>query len=129
MCRLGVALLLAAMLALAGCSPDRPDAPAPISPSPTRTLPPTTLPPGTTLGSSLPRLLRVVDGYHQFEVSAQQYELIGRRVGELFARERLLDRGARFGANFDPDKRFYFVLIDPGFSGMSARQILDRLLA
>jgi hypothetical protein len=43
--------------------------------------------------SSLPRLLRVVDGYHQFEVSTQQYELI-----------------------------------DPGYSGLSARQILDRLL-
>jgi len=61
---------------------DRRDAPAPAPTSapPTRTLPPT-LRSGTTLASSLPRLLRVADGYHQFEVSAAQYHLIGQRVG------------------------------------------------
>jgi hypothetical protein len=130
MCRLGVALLLAATLVLAACGPERPDAPAPAPTSapPTRTLPPPTLRSGTTLVSSLPRLLRVVDGYHQFEVSAQQYELIGRRVGEVLVREHLLDQGVRFGANFDPEKRLHFVLIDPGHSGLSAREILDRLL-
>lgn len=128
MCRLGVALLLAAMLALAGCGPDRPDAPAPTSAPPTRTLPPPTLRPGTTLVSSLPRLLRVVDGYHQFEVSAQQYELIGKRLFQVLKREGLWDQGVRFGANFDREKDLHFVLIKPGFSQLSARQILDRLL-
>ena len=130
MYRLGVALLLAAVLALAGCSPERRDAPAPVPTSapPTRTLPPPTLRPGTTVVSSLPRLLRVVDGYHQFEVSAQQYELIGQRVGEVLLRQHLLDQGVRFGVNSDPEKHFYFVLIDPGHSGLSAREILDQLL-
>ena len=130
MCRLGVALLLAAMLALAGCGPERRDAPAPAPTStpPTRTLPPPTLRSGTTLVSSLPRRLRVIDGYHQFEVSAQQYELIRHRAAEVLVRQHLLDQGVRFGANFDPEKHFYFVLIDPGLSHLSAREILDRLL-
>ena len=130
MYRLGAAVLLAATLVLAGCGPERPDtpAPAPTSAPPTRTLPPPAPRAGTTLVSSLPRLLRVADGYHQFEVSAQQYELIGQRVAEVLAREHLWDQGVRFGANFDPDKHFYFVLIDPGQSGLSAREILDRLL-
>src|SRR5215218_7970372 len=61
MYRLGAILILAAVLALAGCGPERPDtpAPAPTSAPPTRTLPPPTLRPGTTVVSSLPRLLRV----------------------------------------------------------------------
>jgi len=130
MYRLVVVLLLAAVLALAGCGPERRDAPAPAPTSapPTRTLPPTTLRSGTTLVSSLPRLLRVADGYHRFEVSAQQYELIGQLVGEVLVHQHLWDQGVRFGANFDPEKNFHFVLIDPGHSGLSAREILDRLL-
>jgi hypothetical protein len=30
--------------------------------------------------------------------------------------------------NFEAEKHFYFVLIDPGLSHLTARQILDRLL-
>jgi hypothetical protein len=126
MYRLGVALALAATLVAAGCGPERPAAPA--TAPPTRTVPPSTLGSGTTLASSLPRLLRIVDGYHMFEVSPQQYEVIGRRVPEVLGRQRLWDQGVRFGANHDPDRRLYFVLIDPGHSGLTARQILDRLL-
>jgi hypothetical protein len=126
MYRLGVALALTATLVLAGCGQERPAAPAPTSP--TRTVPPATLGSGTTLVSSLPRLLRVVDGYHMFEVSPQQYEIIGRRVHEVLLRQHLVDRGVRFGANHDPDRHLYFVLIDPGLSRLTARQILDRLL-
>ncbi len=126
MYRLGVALALAATLVLAGCGRDRPAAPA--TAPPTRTVPPPTLGSGTTLVSSLPRLVRFVDGYHMFEVSPQQYEIIGRRVHEVFGRQHLWDQGARFGANHDPGRRLYFVLIDPGLSGLTARQILDRLL-
>jgi hypothetical protein len=126
MCRLGVALLLAAVLVVAGCGRERPGGPAPAPP--TRTVPPPTLSPGTTLVSSLPRLLRVADGYHMFEVSPQQYEIIGKHVYQVIFREKLWDQGVRFGANHDPDKRLYFVLIDLGFSRLSARQILNRLL-
>ena len=46
----------------------------------------------------------------------------------VLIRERLYDQGVRFGANYDPDKDLHFVLINPGLSHLSARQILDRLL-
>jgi hypothetical protein len=128
MVRLGVALALAAAIVLAGCGRERPVAPAPASVPPTRTVPPPTLSPATTLLSSPPRLLRKVDGYSMFEVNAEQYEIIGKHVYQVIFREKLWDRGVRFGANYDPDKHLHFVLIDPGFSGLTARQILDRLL-
>jgi hypothetical protein len=129
MYRLGVLLTLVAMVVLAGCGPERPAGPAPAATAaPTRTVPPATPSPNTTLVSSLPRLLRIVDGYHMFEVSPQQYEIIGRHVHQVIVRERLYDQGVRFGANHHPAKHLYFVLIDPGLSQLSAREILDRLL-
>jgi hypothetical protein len=130
MYRPGVALALAATLILAGCGAGRTDAPpaASAAPAPTRTVPPATLSPATTLASRLPRLLGIVDGYHMFEVSPQQYEIISRNVVRVLGREGLFDQGVRFGANYDRDKDLHFVLIDPGRSGRSARQILDRLL-
>jgi hypothetical protein len=129
MVRLAVALVLAATVLL-GCGSERPGQPAPAQtlPSPTRTVPPPTLSPGTTLVSALPRLMRVAGGYHQFEVSPQQYEIIGKNVYQVLFKERLWDQGVRFGANYVREKNLHFVLIDPGFSHLSARQILDRLL-
>jgi hypothetical protein len=128
MYRFGVALGLAATLVLAGCGAGGTDGPAPAAPAPTRTVPPTSLSPATTLASKLPRLLGLVDGYHMYEVSPQQYEIIGRNAARVLGREGLLDQGVRFGANYDRDKDLHFVLIDPGLSRLSARQILDRLL-
>jgi len=49
-------------------------------------------------------------------------------VHKVLVREKLWDQGVRFGANADPAKNYYFVLIDPGLSQLSARQILNRLL-
>ena len=46
----------------------------------------------------------------------------------VLIRERLYDQGVRFGANYDRGRHLHFVLIDPGFSHLSTRQILDRLL-
>jgi hypothetical protein len=77
--------------------------------------------------SPLPRLLRAVDGY-AIEVSTQQYQIIGRRVAEVLVRQHLWEQGVRFGMNFDADKHLYFVLIKPGLSHLSAREILNRLL-
>jgi hypothetical protein len=130
MARLVVALVLAASGLLAGCGSERsvPPAPAQSLPSPTRTVPPATLSPGTTPVSALPRLMGVAGGYHQFEVSPQQYELIGKNVYQVLFKERLWDQGVRFGANYVREKNLHFVLIDPGFSHLSAREILDRLL-
>jgi hypothetical protein len=73
-------------------------------------------------------MVRVVDGYHVFVVNAQQYELIGRRLHQVLRREGLWDQGVRFGANVDQETGDYLVLIKPGRSRLSARQILDRLL-
>ena len=129
MYRLGVALVLVAVtLVLAGCGQERPAAPAPGTVPPTRTVPPPTLSPATTLLSSPPRLLRKVGGSSMFEVNAEQYEIIGKHVYQVLFRDRLWDQGVRVGANYVPEKHLHFVLIDPGFSRLTARQILDRLL-
>lgn len=73
-------------------------------------------------------MVRVVDGYQVFEVSAQQYELIGKRLTQVLHREGLWDQGVRFGANADPARGWSVVLIKPGLSQLSPRQILNRLL-
>jgi hypothetical protein len=125
-----IVLALAALL-LAGChagGPDRPATPTPTAPTPTATIPAPAPSASTTLVSALPRMLRVAGRWHQFEVSPQQYDIIGKHVYQVLFRERLWDQGVRFGANYVPEKHLHFVLIDPGLSGLSARQILDRLL-
>jgi hypothetical protein len=73
-------------------------------------------------------MIRVVDGYDVYAVSAQQYELIGKRIFQVLRREGLWDQGVRLGVNTYPDKGEYIVLIKPGLSGLSTRQILNRLL-
>jgi hypothetical protein len=73
-------------------------------------------------------MVRIVDGYHVFIVNAQQYEVIGKRLHQVLRGEGLWDQGVRFGANHDPAKGEYLVLIKPGRSRLSARQILNRLL-
>ena len=121
--RRAAALVLAAAV-LAGCGAGDPGTPAPSTP--TRTLPPPTLSPATTLTSALPRRIGTEGNYVVFEVSPAQYELIGRRVHEVIVRQRLWHRGVRFGAGVN--QGVHIVLIDPGLSGHSAREILNRLL-
>jgi hypothetical protein len=126
--RPALVLVLAVAALLAGCSYGGSEEPPAGTPVTNQTLPPPTLSPNTTLTSALPRLLRVADGWHQFEVSPQQYDVIGRRVHQVLVREGLWDQGVRLGANFDREKDLHFVLIKPGLSQLSARQILNRLL-
>jgi hypothetical protein len=123
-----LALALAVTAGLAGCGAGGAGAPVPPNPIPTRTVPTPTLSPNTTLGWTQPRMVRIVDGFHVFEVNAQQYELIGKRLHQVLRREGLWDQGVRFGANADPAKDWYIVLIKPGLSQLSPRQILNRLL-
>jgi hypothetical protein len=125
-CRV-VVLALVVAVPLAGCGggPGERDTPTPV---PTQTAPPPSLSPATTVTWAPPRMVRVVDGYHMFIVNAQQYELIGKRLNQVLRREGLWDQGVRFGANFDRETGEYFVLIKPGLSRLSARQILNRLL-
>lgn len=123
---LALAVVLAVAVVVTGCARDA-GGPVPAGPVPTRTLPAPALSP-TTLAGPQPRAVRVVDGYTVFEVNAQQYELIGRRLVQVLRREGLWDQGVRFGANADPSRNWYVVLIKPGFSQLSPRQILNRLL-
>jgi hypothetical protein len=128
MYRLGVALAFAATLVLAGCGSGRSGGSPPAAPAPDPDRPARDPEPGHHPGLRAARPLGIVDGYHMFEVSPQQYKIIGRNVVRVIFREGLSDQGVRFGANHDRDKNLHFVLIDPGRSGRSARQILDRLL-
>jgi hypothetical protein len=118
---------LAVAVVVTGCGGGGAGDPVPAGPVPTRTVPPPTLSPTTLLGAR-PRAVRVVDGFTMFEVNAQQYELIGRRLTQVLHREGLWDQGVRFGANADPARDWYIVLIKPGLSQLSPRQILNRLL-
>jgi hypothetical protein len=78
--RLCIVLLLVAAV-LGGCSTGAPE-PAPSAPAPT-------LSPTTTLVSALPRQVGTEGGYQVFEVTAQQYQLIGQRVHEVIVRQAL----------------------------------------
>jgi hypothetical protein len=116
MAHLGVVLLLVAVV-LGGCSAGGAREPATPAPTPS---------PTTTPVSALPRQVGTDGGYQVFEVTPQQYRLIGQRVDEVIVRQKLWDQGVRFGAGVNQGK--YLVLIDPGLSGLTARQILNRLL-
>jgi hypothetical protein len=120
-----IVLLLAAMAILAGCGAAGPDGPLPSGP--TRTIPPSTLSPATTLVSELPRQVGTEGKFQVFEVTPQQRELVARNVHNVLVRQGLWDRGVRFGIT-DPFKPRHLVLIDPGLSGLTAREILDRML-
>jgi hypothetical protein len=108
---LALAVALAVTVVLAGCSRD-PGGPVPPGPVPT-------LRPTTTLTWTQPRMVRVVDGFSVFEVNAQQHERMGRRLAQVLHREGLWDQGVRFGANADPSRNWYVVLIKPGVSRLS----------
>jgi hypothetical protein len=117
MTRLCMILLLIAAV-LGGCSAG--GAREPASPGPPATVSP------TTLVSTLPRQIGTDGGYQIFEVTPQQYQLISQRVHQVIVRQKLYDQGVRFGAGVNQGK--HIVLIDPGFSRLTARQILNRLL-
>ena len=118
-----VVLVLAAIAILAGC---RAGGPHELVPS-TRTIPPSTLSPATTLVSGLPRQVGTDGDFQVFEVTAHQRELVARNAVKILTCQGLWDQGVRFGIT-DPFKKQHLVLINPGLSGLTARQILDRML-
>ena len=109
------------------CCAGDPDEPTPSTPIPTQTIAPSTLSPATTLVSGLPRQVGTDGDFQVFEVTALQRELVARNAVRVLTRQGLYDQGVRFGIT-DPFKKRHLVLINPGLSGLTARQILDRML-
>jgi hypothetical protein len=123
--RLAVALALAVAV-VAGCVPGaRVEAPpeAPLVPAPAARPSDASLCGPKPFGAAQPE-----SAWVQFEVTAAQLQLIERRLIRVLCREGLWRKGVGFGANYDQDRDGWFVIVHPGFSGLTARQILDRLL-
>jgi hypothetical protein len=118
--RLAVALLLAGAV-LAGCSPDQPVLPGPVP------APPTTQSLAAQCGSKPFGAAEAEDpGWVRFYVTPRQMEVISSRLLEVLCRQGLWRQGVGFGTNVD--KKGRFVVIHPGRSGLTARQVLDRFL-
>ena len=77
--------------------------------------------------SGLPRQVGTDGNFQVFEVTAHQRELVAKNAVKVLTRQGLWDQGVRFGIT-NPFKKRHFVLINPGLSGLTARQILDRML-
>jgi hypothetical protein len=95
-------------------------------PRPDPDRPPSTLRPATTLVLALPRHVGNDGNFQVLEVSALQRELVAMNQHKVI--KPLWDQGVRFGIT-DPFKSRHLVLINPGVSGLTARQILDRMLS
>jgi hypothetical protein len=120
-----VALALAGAV-LAGCVPGaRVEAPpdAPLVPSPAAPAGLASRCGPRPFGAQQPE-----SAWRQFDVTAAQEEAINRRLFRVLCDQGLWRKGAGFGAGYDKDRSTAFVMIHPGFSGLTARQILNRLL-
>jgi hypothetical protein len=130
--RMLTVILVVAGAVLAGCGlappPDEPALPPPPAPSPAG--PPVAPPsPPVRCGPRPPGAEQPPDAWVKFDVTEAQLQLIDRRLREVLCRQGLWRKGVGFGFNRTPEEGTgAFVMIHPGFSGLSARQILDRLL-
>jgi hypothetical protein len=120
-CRPCVVLLLAAAV-LAGCDPATPS-----PPTPTAAPPPASTPSIAALCGPKPfGAEQPPEAWVRFEVTRQQLQVIDGRLLEVLCRQGLWRQGVGFGFNYEGSGAF--VMIHPGRSGLTARQILDRLL-
>jgi hypothetical protein len=130
--RRNASLLLGLLLAgatLAGCRPagtgEQPppstQAPRPTSGSPT---------PAGGCGQVLSGAGRSPEGpgTRRFEITRQQLAVISSHLIEVFCDQGLWQQDVGFGFNYEQDPNRVFVLINPGRSGLTAKQVLDRLL-
>lgn len=127
--------LLLAGVTLAGCHPTGSDAqPTPSTPPAAATQAPR--PPSGPLaplggcGQTLPGLGHSTEGprARRFEVTRRQLAVIGSHLFQVLCRQGLWQQDVGFGFNYEKDPDRAFVLINPGRSRLTARQILDRLL-
>jgi hypothetical protein len=127
-------LLLGLLLvaALAGCNaggqptqpthPTQPTrAPAPASGLPT---------PLDGCDQALPGLGHSAEGprARRFEITRQQLLVISHHLIDVFCRQGLWQQDVGFGFNYEKDPNRVFVLVNPGRSSLTAKQLLDRLL-
>jgi hypothetical protein len=122
---LPVVLVLAGAV-LAGCTGAPPVAPpptAPLAPSPAAGPGDAALCGPKVFGAEQPE-----DAWVRFDVTREQLQVIEPRLLRVLCRQGLWRKGVGFGVNFDQERNTWFVLIHPGFSGLTARQVLDRLL-
>ena len=67
-------------------------------------------------------------GSRRFVITRQQLELIGSRLIEVFCHQGLWQKDVVFGVHYTDDPNRIVVLVSPGRSGLTASQVLDRLL-
>jgi len=114
---------------LAGCHPagtrEQPppstQAPQPTSGSPT---------PAGGCGQVLSGLGHSAEGpgSRRFEITRQQLAVIGSHLIEVFCDQGLWQQDVGFGVQYEKDPTHVLVLVSPGRSGLTAKQVLDRLL-
>jgi hypothetical protein len=120
-------VVLVAGAVLAGCgltAPREPVLPPPPDPSPVG--PPPGI--GVRCGPRPPGAEQPPDAWVKFDVTEQQLEVIDSRLREVLCNQGLWRKGVGFGFNRTDEGTGAFVMIHPGFSGLTARQILDRFL-
>jgi hypothetical protein len=130
--RRNASLLLGLLLAgatLAGCHPagirQQPSPPIQ-APQPTSGAPTPAGGCGQVLSGKGHSLKR--PGTQRFEITRQQLAVIDSHLIEVLCRQGLWQQDVGFGFNYEKDPNRAFVLINPGRSGLTAKQVLDRLL-
>jgi hypothetical protein len=126
--------LLLACAILTGCQPagDAPQsAPPPPPPPSSATQPPVGADrPLGGCGEPLSGMGHAAEGprARRFVITRQQMEVIGHHLIDVFCRQGLWKKDVGFGARYQDDGTHVLVLVNPGRSGLTARQLLDRLL-
>jgi hypothetical protein len=118
-----VAVVLLAGVVLAGCDSATP--PTPVLPAPAPARPPSN---AALCGPRPPDAEQPPEAWRRFDVTERQARLIGRRLPKVLCREGLWRQGVGYGVNFNQERTRFWVFIHPGHSGLTARQVLDRLL-
>jgi hypothetical protein len=129
--------LLLALAVLAGCQPAGRD----VAPAPAPAPPPTTLA-GTAqpaAGADTPaggcdETLSGVDHPaegplgRRFRITRAQLQVIGSHLIDVMCGQGLWNKNANIGVSYQTDRDHAILLVNPGRSGLTARQMLDRLL-
>jgi hypothetical protein len=67
-------------------------------------------------------------GSRRFEITRQRLAVIGSRLVEVLCHQGLWRQDVGFGVHYEKDPTRVLVLVSPGDSGLTAKQVLDRLL-